>query len=48
MNIKDIKALASALRDLREASRITPDDAQTDNTGMSVTFEGDTIEGACE
>ena len=42
-----IKALASALRDLREVSRVSADDAQAD-TGMSVSFEGDTIEGACE
>lgn len=42
-----IKALASALRDLREVSRVSADDAQTD-TGISVAFEGDTIEGACE
>lgn len=43
----DAKAIASALRDLRELQRDLPVMEQS-NEDMSVTFEGDTIEGACE
>lgn len=44
----DVKAIASALRDLREVIRVGKEDAQASGEGFTVSFEGENAEGASE